>query len=107
MNHLNAQQLRYLQELLDVQETSTRIRARLHILEQADDCDVADVSDARTLMELHELSDIEAARQRMAEEQYGICVDCGCPIDYARLEANVTAKRCLECQNVYEEGDVA
>lgn len=99
MNHLSEQQLSYLQELLDTQETATRIRARIHALDCSDE---AEVADAMNTMECAELADIAAARVRMADQQYGMCIDCGDAIPYARLEANVTAKRCAPCQQVYE-----
>lgn len=54
-----------------------------------------------------ELRGIEAARQRLAEGTYGICVDCGVEIRFERLQAQPVAARCLECQarheNTYEE----
>jgi len=53
-------------------------------------------------MTLTELADIEAAQRRMQNHQYGICMECGCAIDYKRLQAYPTAKRCANCQLLYE-----
>lgn len=57
---------------------------------------------AEAQRDLAELRDIEAARARMADGSYGICVDCGEPIAPARLQAYPTAKRCTDCQTVHE-----
>jgi len=50
-----------------------------------------------------ELADIEQALARLHGETYGVCIDCGTPIGYARLEAYPTAKRCLSCQGKHEQ----
>ena len=49
-----------------------------------------------------ELADIKQALARMHNDNYGICIDCGAAIGYARLEAYPTAKRCLSCQGMHE-----
>ncbi len=51
---------------------------------------------------VHELRDIEAAFRRIKDATYGICVDCGDNVSFARLQAYPTAKRCLACQEKYE-----
>lgn len=69
--------------------------------------DTADEALASALVDLdtaiidrhvHELRDIDAARERMANHSYGMCIDCGDAVDYERLAAYPTAKRCLRCQ---------
>ena len=45
-----------------------------------------------------ELRDIEAARERMKRETFGICIDCGDAVAYERLAVYPTAKRCVPCQ---------
>lgn len=57
-----------------------------------------------TLFERHirQIRNIELARQRLSEGQYGICVDCGEEINYERLQARPTARRCIYCQQQYE-----
>jgi len=52
--------------------------------------------------DIEELRAIRAARERMAEGQYGICEDCGVDIPLARLQAQPTAARCVPCQERYE-----
>ncbi len=49
-----------------------------------------------------ELRDIEAARERMNQETYGICIDCGDAVAYERLAVYPTAKRCVRCQQQRE-----
>lgn len=61
------------------------------------------VRSAERERDLHELSAIEAARQRLARGTYGICVDCGQDIPPARLEAEPSAARCRPCQERYEQ----
>ena len=63
---------------------------------------VTDVNNADTQRDAVELQDIFAARARMANGTYGICIDCDVSIPYQRLEAYPTAKRCLECQQAHE-----
>lgn len=49
-----------------------------------------------------ELKDIDAALQRIAENTYGICLDCGVEIDFDRLLAFPMAKRCFHCKSQFE-----
>ena len=51
---------------------------------------------------IQEIRDIEAARARIADASLGICIACGGEIDYERLLAYPTAKRCLTCQQQRE-----
>jgi RNA polymerase-binding protein DksA len=53
--------------------------------------------------DLEELRDIDAALQRMDAGEYGVCEQCGNDIDYARLEVQPTATRCIDCQAQYEK----
>ena len=50
-----------------------------------------------------ELRDIEAARRRLDDGSYGLCVDCGAAIGFERLRAEPAAARCLECQARHEK----
>jgi DnaK suppressor protein len=61
-----------------------------------------DIDNARIGMQLAALHDIEAARRRIAAGTYGQCTDCHADIDYERLLAYPTAKRCAQCQRVHE-----
>lgn len=73
--------------------------------------DTADESLAAALVDMDtaiidrhiaELRDIDAARERMRNGSYGICIDCGDAVAYERLAAYPTAKRCLRCQQKRE-----
>jgi len=48
------------------------------------------------------MRDIEAALQRIKNGEYGVCMDCGDDVAFARLQAYPTAKRCLTCQEKRE-----
>lgn len=43
------------------------------------------------------LGDIEAARIRLTDGQYGLCEDCGQAIAAARLDARPVARHCITC----------
>lgn len=62
-----------------------------------------DVDNAMVHRDVEEIRDIDAAFQRMDEGRYGICVDCGQAVDYERLSAFPTAKRCVPCQAQHEK----
>ena len=40
---------------------------------------------------------IQAALQRLAEEEYGFCTDCGEEIEPARLAVDPSIPKCLDC----------
>ena len=48
---------------------------------------------------LDQLADVEHALQKFEEGTYGLCEECGQPIDPARLEALPQAKLCLSCKS--------
>jgi RNA polymerase-binding protein DksA len=50
-----------------------------------------------------ELREIEAARRRLDDGTYGICIDCGAAIGFERLLAEPAAARCVECQARHEK----
>jgi DnaK suppressor protein len=121
MAHLNQQQIESLEGQIAARrrELAAEIRAAL---EQSEEqrykdlagmvADVGDASLANMLIDLdtviierhvHELRDLEAARERIGDASFGICVDCGDEIPYARLEALVTAQRCVRCQDRREK----
>lgn len=49
------------------------------------------------------LAAIRAAQARIESGGYGVCIECGLPIGFARLSAEPTAARCVSCQEG-EEG---
>lgn len=64
---------------------------------------LADLGIAAIRAEASELADIEGALNRINNHTFGVCVDCGKEIALARLQAYPTAKRCLACQQQYED----
>lgn len=55
---------------------------------------MAKAADARRAGELRR---IDAALQRLDEDEYGWCVECGERIDPKRLEIDPAAPRCRDC----------
>lgn len=51
-----------------------------------------------------QLNRVEAARRRVAEGKYGICVDCHRAIPAERLKALPYATLCVRCQSQRERG---
>jgi len=49
--------------------------------------------------ELEESQDVDASLERIKNGTYGTCIDCGNAIAPERLDAYLTAKRCLTCQS--------
>ncbi|HEY8605570.1 MAG TPA: TraR/DksA family transcriptional regulator [Noviherbaspirillum sp.] len=68
-----------------------------------------DLDNAAITRDVEERRAIEAAHARMNEGTYGICIDCGVDIPFARLQVQPIAERCAPCQEKYERthGDVA
>ncbi len=52
--------------------------------------------------DIQDVRDIDAARARIANGTYGVCIECGQEIGYERLLAYPTAKRCIGCQREHE-----
>ena len=52
--------------------------------------------------EAAELLAIDQALQRIADGSYGLCLQCGVSIPTARLHAQPTAERCVDCQTRLE-----
>ena len=52
---------------------------------------------------MSQLDEIARTRDRIANGEIGICIDCHEPIENGRLQANPVASRCTECQIVHEK----
>lgn len=50
----------------------------------------------------HELEAVNRALERIIEGTYGKCLQCGCDIVLARLEAMPTTAFCVSCQSLKE-----
>lgn len=64
---------------------------------------LADLNLAIIDRHVQEIRDIEASRVRIKGGNFGTCIDCGGDIDYERLLAYPTAKRCYVCQRQHEK----
>ena len=63
----------------------------------------ADLEQADVTRDLDEFRALEAARDRLAQGGYGVCIDCGNEIGYERLKASPAALRCIQCQERHEK----
>ncbi|MGA8030864.1 MAG: TraR/DksA family transcriptional regulator [Casimicrobiaceae bacterium] len=64
---------------------------------------LADLNLAIIDRHVQELRDIDAAKLRVRDGSFGICIDCGGDIGFERLRAYPTAKRCRPCQEHREK----
>jgi len=84
-------------------EQYLQLAGQVHDLEEASVADLlVDLNLAAIDLHLNELRDVEDALKRIQEGHYGECVDCHGPIKPERLEATPGARRCIECQALYE-----
>ncbi|WP_167784711.1 TraR/DksA family transcriptional regulator [Ramlibacter rhizophilus] len=71
----------------------------------------ARMMDSLDLMQLQrqeaELSQVRAARQRLAEGSYGTCEDCGRDIPFERLKIVPTARYCVQDEERREKAAAA
>jgi RNA polymerase-binding protein DksA len=64
---------------------------------------IVDVNLSEVDRDAEELRRIDSALTRLADGSYGLCVDCDRAIPVARLEAEPTALRCVQCQELFEK----
>ena len=64
---------------------------------------IADLEQADMTRDLDEFRALEAARDRLAQGAYGVCIDCGNDIGFERLKASPSAVRCIHCQERHEK----
>jgi RNA polymerase-binding protein DksA len=93
------------QELLKADnEQYSELAGRVHDPEEESVADLlVDVNLAVIDRHVQEVRDIDAALLRMVAGTYGVCIDCENPIGFERLQAYSTAKRCRQCQTLYEK----
>jgi len=65
--------------------------------ERAQQLEDSEVVDALGNEARQEIAKISAALRRMDAGDYGLCVECGEPIDAGRLEAYPYADECIDC----------
>lgn len=116
---LTQEELAYLENLLNQRETELSVDIQREIDQKEDYAQVAseapdpgdasfadlsiDLGNAAISRDVNELRAVQAARQRLKSGIYGVCIECGYPIPYERLEAQPTAERCAPCQSMYEK----
>jgi DnaK suppressor protein len=61
----------------------------------------------RHRMDAGKLKLIDAALERMANGEFGICIDCEEPISEKRLKALPWAAHCVRCQDRKERGEAS
>lgn len=64
---------------------------------------LADLNLAIIDLQVHELRDIEATWDRIRNDDFGVCTDCGGDVGFERLLAYPTAKRCFTSQQQHEK----
>ncbi|WP_129781078.1 TraR/DksA family transcriptional regulator [Peristeroidobacter soli] len=87
-----------------IEETPSNVAERARDIE--DDSFAALVVDTNLTeieRDVDELRMIDSALQRISAGTYGTCIDCGREIPLARLQAEPTAERDVECQELYEK----
>lgn len=119
MANLSAVQLVELKKMLDERDKVLRADLLREVNERDDFLDVAteapdpgdssfanlsvDLGNAAVTRDVTELRAIEAARARMENGTYGICVRCETDIPFERLNVQPTAERCAPCQEMHEK----
>lgn len=89
-------------------ETYGQLAGQVHDVEEDALADLlVDVNLAELTREVEEVRDIDVALRRILTGVYGQCIDCAERIGPARLDAYPTAKRCLECQRIRDQSQLA
>jgi DnaK suppressor protein len=92
------------QVLSEIENLRQLVRYEPDITSDEGDLDVYEREKALALLQTAErkLESIERAIRLAEEGQYGLCENCGNPIDPARLEVLPQATLCLSCQRAVE-----
>lgn len=124
MSNLTTAQLAELKQMLDVRDKELRDDLLREVNGKDEFLDVAtevpdpgdssfanlavDLGNAAVTRDVSELRAIEAARARLENGTYGMCVRCETDIPYERLKVQPTAERCAPCQEMHEKmhGDI-
>lgn len=97
------------QELLSSDnEQYIDLAGQVHDMEEESVADLlVDLNLAIIDRHIRELQAIDAALLRIANNEYGICIECEGEIGYPRLKVNPAALRCHDCQERYEHTHAA
>lgn len=84
-------------------EQFAELAGQVHDLEEASVADLlVDLNLATVDLHLGELREVEDALARIRDGSYGECIDCHGPVGLERLQVYPAARRCIECQSLYE-----
>jgi DnaK suppressor protein len=72
--------------------------------DQASNSFIKELLFSQSTNDRHVLKLIDEALERMEDDEYGLCVSCGNPIQEKRLEAVPWARHCIQCQELQERG---
>ena len=64
---------------------------------------MVDVDAALVDRQVSEMREVETTLRRLAELDFGDCMECGGEIGFERLMALPTAERCVRCQELHEK----
>jgi DnaK suppressor protein len=87
---------------LEVPVAADRRHDVVDFKELAAEQSAATIDDVKSEHIAHELEQVLAARRRLQDHSYGLCLDCGEEIDPRRLEALPGTPYCTDCQEVHE-----
>ena len=62
-----------------------------------------DVDAAIVDRQVNEMREVQATLKRLADLDFGDCIECGGEIGFERLMAYPTAQRCVRCQALHEK----
>ena len=91
-------------ELLDLSQSAHEDRKRVELDQQSvgrlsrqDSLQVQAMAKAAEARRAQEIRRIDAALQRVEDDEYGWCAECGEAIEEKRLELDPAAPRCAHC----------
>ena len=96
-------ELRSLQRDYATVPAEPRVREPIDRKEEAAAAQEFEIADAAIERLSREVAQCERALQRLDQERYGDCIDCGEPIPWPRLMAQASAERCAACQQAFEK----
>ena len=92
--HLTADQVERLRRRLIGEDTERQARA----VELGDSVDLEpDLADVLLARNADAMDEIKAALRRIDDGTYGLCISCGKPVPFERLEIVPAAGRCVSC----------
>lgn len=82
----------------------TRMKERIELLrrEVLEGLHDAEATGAALERDARELNELTTALARLDSPDFGICIECGGPISWPRLNVEPEAARCIICQTRFE-----